>query len=91
MIDDNDCEAISGMNEWEGKLKYSVKTYAHASLSATDPTYLDLGSKAGQHGGKPASNPLSYRTDIWHDTLLKGRMKEISSHEEDNSLLTSLY
>jgi hypothetical protein len=28
MIDGDDCGAISGKNEWQGKPKYSEKTYA---------------------------------------------------------------
>jgi hypothetical protein len=27
MIDGDDCGAIGGMNEWQGKSKYSEKTY----------------------------------------------------------------
>jgi hypothetical protein len=38
MIEDDDCGAISGMEEWQGKLKYSVKTCPSAALSTTDPT-----------------------------------------------------
>jgi hypothetical protein len=37
MIDDDDCEAIDGMNEWQGKPKNSEKTCPSAALSITDP------------------------------------------------------
>jgi hypothetical protein len=39
MIDDDDCGAISGMNEWQGKPKYSEETCPSAALSTTDPTH----------------------------------------------------
>jgi hypothetical protein len=45
MVDGDDCGAISGMNEWQGKPKYSVETWSSAALSITDPTWLDPGSK----------------------------------------------
>jgi hypothetical protein len=43
---------------WEGKPKYSEKTYPSATLSTTNPTWSDL----GRRGGKPATNCLSYGT-----------------------------
>jgi hypothetical protein len=33
----DDCAAISGMNEWQGKPKYSEKICPGAALSTTDP------------------------------------------------------
>jgi hypothetical protein len=36
MIDDDDYGAISGMNEWQGKLKYPEETCPSAALSTTD-------------------------------------------------------
>jgi hypothetical protein len=38
MVDGDDCGAISGMNERQGKLKYFEETCLSASLSTTDPT-----------------------------------------------------
>jgi hypothetical protein len=38
MIDSDDCAAISGMNGWQGKLKYWELTRPSAALSVTDPT-----------------------------------------------------
>jgi hypothetical protein len=38
MTNGNDCGAISGMNEWQGKPKYTEKTCPSAPLSATDRT-----------------------------------------------------
>jgi hypothetical protein len=61
MIDGDDCGAISGMNEWQGKLKYLEKTCTSAALSTIDPTRLEPGSNLGHRGGKPATNRLSYR------------------------------
>jgi hypothetical protein len=34
----DDCGAISGMNDWQGKPKYSEKTCTSDALSTTDPT-----------------------------------------------------
>jgi hypothetical protein len=49
------------MNEdWQGKPKYSEKTCLSATLSTTTPTWPDPGSNPGRHGGKPATNRLSY-------------------------------
>jgi hypothetical protein len=56
MIDGDDCGAISGMNEWQGKPKYSEETCPSAALSTTDHTCLDPGSNPGCRGGKPATN-----------------------------------
>jgi hypothetical protein len=36
------------------------KTYLSATLSTTNPTWLDLGLNPGRRGGKPATNRLSY-------------------------------
>jgi hypothetical protein len=43
--------------DWQGKPKYS---YPSATLSTTNPTWLDPGSNPGRHGGKPGTNRLSY-------------------------------
>jgi hypothetical protein len=37
MIDGDDCGAISGMNEWQGKPKYSEITSFSVALSTIDP------------------------------------------------------
>jgi hypothetical protein len=47
---------------FRGKPKYSEKTCPSATLSTTNPTWPDLGSNPGHHGGKPATNRLSYGT-----------------------------
>jgi hypothetical protein len=38
MIDGDDCGAINGIIEWQGKPKYSEKTWASASLPNKDTT-----------------------------------------------------
>jgi hypothetical protein len=38
MIYVDDCGAIGGMDDWQGKPKYSVKTCHNATLSTTNPT-----------------------------------------------------
>jgi hypothetical protein len=47
---------------WQGKHKYSEKTYPSATLSTTNPTRPDLGSNPDRRCGKPATNRLSYGT-----------------------------
>jgi hypothetical protein len=64
MIDADDCEAISGMNKWQGKAKYSEKACPSAALSTTDPRAPDLGSNTGRHDVKPVTNRLSYSTAV---------------------------
>jgi hypothetical protein len=51
---------------WLGKLKYSEKPYPSATLSTTNPTWPDLGSNPAHHGGKLATNCLSYGTADIH-------------------------
>jgi hypothetical protein len=46
--------------DWQGKPKYSEKTCSSATLSTTNPTWPDPGANPGRHGGKPATNRLSY-------------------------------
>jgi hypothetical protein len=49
---------------WQGKPKYSEKTYPSATLSTTNPTWPDLGLNPDRHGRKPATNRLSYGTAL---------------------------
>jgi hypothetical protein len=37
MKDGDDCGVITGMNEWQGKLKYSEEICPRATLSNKDP------------------------------------------------------
>jgi hypothetical protein len=61
VIGDGDCGEIGGMKIGRhGKPKYSEKTCPSATLSTTNPTWLDPGSNPGRRGGKPATNRLSY-------------------------------
>jgi hypothetical protein len=53
----DDCRATSGMNEWQGKPKYSEKTCPSITVSTTDPTKCYPSSNPGRCGGKPATNP----------------------------------
>jgi hypothetical protein len=46
--------------DWQGKPKYSEKTYPSATLSTTNPTWPDRGSNPGRRGEKPPTNRLSY-------------------------------
>jgi hypothetical protein len=46
--------------EWQGKPKFSgEKTCPSATLSTTNPTWLDPGLIPGRRGGKPATNRMS--------------------------------
>jgi hypothetical protein len=56
--------------DWQGKRKYSEKTCPGATLFTTNPTWLDPSSNRSHHGGKLATNRLSYvTTQIWKITL----------------------
>jgi hypothetical protein len=46
--------------EWQGKPKYSEKTFPSATLSTTNSTWSDPVSNPGRRCGKPATNRLSY-------------------------------
>jgi hypothetical protein len=46
--------------DWQGKPKYSEKTCSSATLSTTNPTWLDPGLNPSRRGRKPATNRLSY-------------------------------
>jgi hypothetical protein len=50
--------------EWEiaGKTEVRGESWPSAILSTTNSIWLDLGSKLGHRGGKPATNCLSYGT-----------------------------
>jgi hypothetical protein len=48
-----------------GKPKYSDKTCLSATLSTTILTCLDPGLNPGRHGGKPATNRLSYGAALY--------------------------
>jgi hypothetical protein len=50
--------------DWQGKPKYSEKTYPSCKLSTTNPTWPDQGSISGRRGGKPATNRLSYGANL---------------------------
>jgi hypothetical protein len=56
MIDE--CEAVGGVKI--GRENRSSRR--NATLSTTNPTWRYLGSNSGRHGGKPATNRLSYGT-----------------------------
>jgi hypothetical protein len=57
-------------NEWQGKPKYSEKTFPGATLSTTNPTWPDPGLNSGRRGGKPATNRFSYGPAYNISTLL---------------------
>jgi hypothetical protein len=48
-------------DDWQGKQKYSEKTCPSAALFTTNTTCCP-DANPGRHGGKPATNHLSYDT-----------------------------
>jgi hypothetical protein len=46
--------------DWQGKPKYSEKTWPNSTLSTTNPTWPDTGSNPGRRDGKPATKRSSY-------------------------------
>jgi hypothetical protein len=58
------CGAIVAKNDWQEKSKFWDETCLIAALIPTDPTRLHPGSNSGHRRGKPATNRLSYGTDI---------------------------
>jgi hypothetical protein len=61
---DYDDGEVGGMNDWQGKPKYSEKTCPSAALF-TNPTCCP-DANPGRRGGKPATNRLSYGTACIH-------------------------
>jgi hypothetical protein len=51
-------------NDWQGKPKYSKKTFPSAALSTTNPTCCP-NANPGRHSGKSATNRLSYGTALY--------------------------
>jgi hypothetical protein len=83
---------------WQGKPKYSEKTYPSATLSTTNPTWPDLGSILGRCGGKLVTNRLSYGTVLIQDLLkseyvLSCRKKQIflAKHESPHRAVASVW
>jgi hypothetical protein len=50
--------------DWQEKPKYSEETYPSATLSTTNPTWLDPGLNPARHGGKPATN-FFFCSGLW--------------------------
>jgi hypothetical protein len=46
----------------QGKPKYSERNLPSATLSTTNPTWIDPGSNPGLRGERPATNRLSHGT-----------------------------
>jgi hypothetical protein len=60
MIGDDNCGEIGVIEDWQRKPKYSEKTCPSATLSTTNPTWLDPGLNPDRRGGKSATNRLGY-------------------------------
>jgi hypothetical protein len=50
--------------DWQGKPNHSEKTCPSATLSTTNPTWLDPGFNLGRRGRKPATNRLRFGAPI---------------------------
>jgi hypothetical protein len=60
MIDEDDFWSNWWNEIWQGKPKYSEKTYPSATLSPQNPTWQTRSRTPDRSGGKPATNRLSY-------------------------------
>jgi hypothetical protein len=74
--------------DWQGKPKYSEKTFPSATLSTTNPTWPDPGSNPGRRGGKSATNRLSYGA---HFTVTKRFTKRFLVTRPSPGILTPLH
>jgi hypothetical protein len=70
MTDGDDCGAVSGINEWQGKPKYSEETCHSAALSTTDPMWLEPGSNPGRCGEKRPFQYLNFKEDSFRHTCV---------------------
>jgi hypothetical protein len=61
MTDGDDCGVISGMNEWQGKQKYSVETCPSAALTRVRIRAVAAGSRTYL--------PVPVHTGIYHSEL----------------------
>jgi hypothetical protein len=59
MRDEGDCGEIGGMKIGKGNRSTRGKTCPSATLSTTNPTWLDPDLNPDRRGGKPATNRLS--------------------------------
>jgi hypothetical protein len=57
--------------EWElaGKTKLLRENLLQCHFSTTNPTWPDVGSNLGCHGGRPATNRLNYGTAHWNTDI----------------------
>jgi hypothetical protein len=60
MIGDGDCEEIGGLKIGRGNWSTRKKNCSSATLSTTNPTWLDPGMNSCRHGEMPATNRLNY-------------------------------
>jgi hypothetical protein len=56
----DECGAISEIRISRGNQNTRRKPAPSATMSTTNPTWLDVGSNPGRRGGKPATSRLSY-------------------------------
>jgi hypothetical protein len=52
-------------HQWGENWSTRRKTCPSATLSTTNPTWIDPGSNPGLRGGRPAANRLSHGTALW--------------------------
>jgi hypothetical protein len=81
--------------DWQGKPKYSEKTYPSATLSTTNSTWPDPGSNPGWRGGNPATNSLSYGAAdllqlVTHSHFIKLIFKQYSAIVDLHNLPTTV-
>jgi hypothetical protein len=66
--------------DWQRKPKYSENTCPSATLSTTNPTCLNPDMNPGRHGGKPATNRLSYCAALHWSLSWARSIQSIPSH-----------
>jgi hypothetical protein len=62
---------FGGNENWQGKPKYSEKTFHNATFFTTTPIWFDLGLNPNRLAGKQATNRLSYGTVLTYVTQTK--------------------
>jgi hypothetical protein len=77
MRDDDECGAFGGM-KIARETEVPGKTCPNTTLSTTDPTCLELGSKAGRRGEEPANNRLTYGTASFQIANASGNYANIT-------------
>jgi hypothetical protein len=82
--------SVEQLVEWElaGENEVLEKTCPGATLSATNPTWIDLGPNRGHCGGKPATNRLSYGTALMENLVFVSIDLDRAPLNQQNGVIT---